>query len=212
MLTCLRRFASSRLSCTHSVLPFSVFHLNFVRIASWQSGLSNGAVVGEMIGLVINGWAQDRFGCRPTYLVALVWMIIAIFVPVFANSLPALVAGEILCGESIALGLDAIRLISDSFAGTAWGVFQILSTAYASEVVPTCLRPFVTAWVCCCWGIGILISFVNPLSRLVLTSSFVANTLDRLDLASHAPSLTSTRSSTSDGNFPLYCNGFGLFR
>lgn len=29
---------------------------------------------------------------------------------------------------------------------------------YASEVVPTVLRPYVTAWVCMCWGMGILIS------------------------------------------------------
>lgn len=67
--------------------------------ASWQSGLSNSAVVGQLIGLTVNGWAQDRFGCRPTYMLAMAWMIVTIFIPVFANSLPALIAGEILCGE-----------------------------------------------------------------------------------------------------------------
>lgn len=35
---------------------------------------------------------------------------------------------------------------------------QTLSTAYASEVVPTVLRPYVTAYVCMCWGAGILLS------------------------------------------------------
>ena len=36
--------------------------------------------------------------------------------------------------------------------------FQTLSTSYASEVVPTVLRPYVTAYVCMCWGAGILLS------------------------------------------------------
>lgn len=35
---------------------------------------------------------------------------------------------------------------------------QTLSTTYASEVVPTVLRPYVTAYVCMCWGAGILLS------------------------------------------------------
>ncbi|KAF4420962.1 General alpha-glucoside permease [Colletotrichum fructicola] len=33
-----------------------------------------------------------------------------------------------------------------------------LSTTYACEVVPTVLRPYVTAYVCMCWGAGILLS------------------------------------------------------
>lgn len=36
--------------------------------------------------------------------------------------------------------------------------FQTLSTTYACEIVPTVLRPFVTAYVCMCWGAGILLS------------------------------------------------------
>jgi MFS transporter, SP family, general alpha glucoside:H+ symporter len=35
---------------------------------------------------------------------------------------------------------------------------QTLSTTYAAEVVPTVLRPYVTAYVCMCWGAGILLS------------------------------------------------------
>lgn len=30
--------------------------------AAWQAGLSNGANVGEIIGLLINGWVSERFG------------------------------------------------------------------------------------------------------------------------------------------------------
>jgi len=35
---------------------------------------------------------------------------------------------------------------------------KTLSTVYASEVVPVVLRPYVTAYVCMCWGAGILLS------------------------------------------------------
>ncbi|KAK5698338.1 hypothetical protein LTR17_023745 [Elasticomyces elasticus] len=42
--------------------------------------------------------------------------------------------------------------------GIPWGVFQTLSTTYACEIVPTVLRPYVTAYVCMCWGAGITLS------------------------------------------------------
>lgn len=65
-------------------------------------------------------------------MIFMTWMAAMIFIPVFAPSLSVLAAGEALCGVS-------------------WGVFQTLSTSYASEVVPTVLRPFVTSYVCMCW-------------------------------------------------------------
>ncbi|KAI5269527.1 sugar transporter [Aureobasidium subglaciale] len=107
--------------------------------AAWQSGLSNSAVVGQLIGLVLNSDFQDRFGSRKTMMFFMVWLVGAIFIPFFAPSLPVLAVGEALCG-------------------IPWGVFQTLSTSYASEVVPTVLRPYVTAYVCMCWGAGILLS------------------------------------------------------
>ncbi|GAM85461.1 hypothetical protein ANO11243_034680 [Dothideomycetidae sp. 11243] len=107
--------------------------------ANWQSGLSNSALVGQLTGLAINTWTQDRFGCRVTMMFFMVWMMITIFIPFFAPSLSVLAFGEAMCG-------------------IPWGVFQTLSTSYASEVVPTVLRPYVTAYVCMCWGAGILLS------------------------------------------------------
>ncbi|KAL3464503.1 general substrate transporter [Aspergillus heterothallicus] len=107
--------------------------------AAWQSGLANSALVGQLAGLIINAICQDRFGCRRTMMFFMAWMTVVIFIPVFAPSLPVLAFGEAMCGIS-------------------WGVFQTLSTTYASEVVPTILRPYVTAYVCMCWGAGILLS------------------------------------------------------
>lgn len=66
-------------------------------------------------------------------------MAVMIFIVFFAPSLPVLAFGEFMCGVS-------------------WGVFQTLSTSYACEVVPTVLRSYVTAYVCMCWGAGILLS------------------------------------------------------
>ncbi|KAK7409302.1 hypothetical protein QQX98_008542 [Neonectria punicea] len=106
---------------------------------AWQSGLSNSAQVGQLAGLLINAYTQDRFGARLTMMVFMTWLSATIFIIAFAPSLSVLAFGEALCG-------------------IAWGVFQTLSTTYACEVVPTILRPYVTAWVCMCWGFGILLS------------------------------------------------------
>ncbi|KAF5009255.1 hypothetical protein FDECE_4548 [Fusarium decemcellulare] len=99
---------------------------------AWQSGLSNSALVGQLFGLVANAFCQDRFGARYTMMFFMAWMAVMIAIPCFAPSLPVLAWGEAMCGT--------------------------LSTTYASEVVPTVLRPYVTAYVCMCWGAGILLS------------------------------------------------------
>ncbi|KAI3554041.1 MFS transporter, SP family, general alpha glucoside:H+ symporter [Colletotrichum abscissum] len=114
----------------------------------WQTGLSNSSAVSQLLGLVINAWAQDRFGSRKTLMFFMVIMALAIFIPFFSTSLTMLAIGQFACG-------------------IPWGVFQTLSTTYASELVPTVLRPYVTAWVCMCWGFGLTIS--AGILRVVLT-------------------------------------------
>ncbi|KAL1623323.1 hypothetical protein SLS56_008323 [Neofusicoccum ribis] len=106
--------------------------------AAWQAGLSNGVYVGEIIGLMINGWASEKFGYRKTVMVSLILLtgFIAIFFT--AQSVVALQVGEIL-------------------AGIPWGVFQTLTVTYASEVVPVALRGYLTTYVNFCWGLGQLI-------------------------------------------------------
>ncbi len=106
--------------------------------AAWQSGLSNGANCGELIGLLLNGWISERFGYRYTVIGCLVLVtgFIAIFVT--AQNTATLLVGEILCG-------------------IPWGVFQTLTITYASEVCPVALRGHLTTYVNACWGIGQLI-------------------------------------------------------
>ena len=109
-----------------------------------------------MAGLIINSWAQDRFGGRPTYIAAMFFMTAAIFVPVFAPNLSVLAFGEAMCG--IPWGIFRESALSDAGLWSSQLTAETLSTAYASEVVPTVLRPYVTAYVCMCWGAGILMS------------------------------------------------------
>lgn len=98
--------------------------------AAWQSGLSNGALVGEIIGLFANGVIAERFGYRYTMMGALSLCICFIFIVFFSQSLVQLLIGEILMG-------------------IPWGVFQTLTTTYAAEVCPTHLRAYLTTYVNC---------------------------------------------------------------
>ncbi|KAK2777171.1 hypothetical protein FQN53_002340, partial [Emmonsiellopsis sp. PD_33] len=103
--------------------------------ASWQSALSNGARAGEVIGLLINGVVSERYGYRKTMVGSLISMIGFVFILFFAPNVQTLVIGEVFCG-------------------IPWGIFQTLSTAYASEVCPVVLRPYLTTFVNMCWVIG----------------------------------------------------------
>ncbi|EGC41599.1 trehalose transporter [Histoplasma capsulatum var. duboisii H88] len=111
---------------------------NYQVPATWQAALSNGAVVGEIIGLFINGWASERFGYRYTIVTCLLFL--AGFITIFftAARVEALLVGEILCG-------------------IPWGVFQTLCVSYATEVCPVALRSYLTTYVNFCWGLGQLL-------------------------------------------------------
>ncbi|KAF7587097.1 hypothetical protein BBP40_007716 [Aspergillus hancockii] len=108
---------------------------SYVISAPWRSGLSNGALCGEILGLFFTGMAQDRFGYRKTILGALCMVTGFIFILFFAQNLPMLLVGEILCG-------------------IPWGTFQTITTAYASEVCPVVLRAYLTTYVNLCWVMG----------------------------------------------------------
>ncbi|KAM0816133.1 putative MFS alpha-glucoside transporter [Seiridium cardinale] len=103
--------------------------------ARWQAGLSNGATVGEIIGLLINGWVSERFGYRYTVMGCLVLIIAFTAIFFTAQDVIALQIAEILCG-------------------IPWGVFQTLTITYAAEVCPVALRGYLTTYINFCWGIG----------------------------------------------------------
>ncbi|OTB10708.1 hypothetical protein K445DRAFT_322727 [Daldinia sp. EC12] len=114
---------------------YSAEHDKWVVSAAWQSGLSNGARAGEILGLILAGWVSDRYGYRMTTIGFLILMILFIFVLFFAPNVQVLVVGEVLCG-------------------IPWGAFQSVTPAYASEVAPVVLRPYLTTFINMCWVIG----------------------------------------------------------
>ena len=92
--------------------------------AAWQAGLSNGAHVGEILGLFITGIFAERFGYRYTMIGALSLIICFVFILFFAQNVQTLLVGEILCGRfrSSIWKLGDLRLILS--IGIPWGVFQ----------------------------------------------------------------------------------------
>ncbi|KAM0276012.1 hypothetical protein ACHAQH_007182 [Verticillium albo-atrum] len=108
---------------------------SFELTAAWQSGLTNGMLVGQIIGLFINGIVAERFGYRYTLVGSLGLVTAFIFIIFFSESLVQLLIGEILIG-------------------VPWGAFQTLTVTYASEVCPVHLRAYMTTYVNLCWVIG----------------------------------------------------------
>ncbi|KAK7969160.1 MFS transporter- SP family- general alpha glucoside:H+ symporter [Apiospora saccharicola] len=107
--------------------------------AKWQTALSAGAQIGQILGLLISGMAAQRFGYKRTVITGLLFMIAFIFIPFFAPSKEVLLAGEIL-------------------QGIPWGVFEAMPASYAAEVVPLVLRPYITTYSNLCWVIGQLLA------------------------------------------------------
>ena len=90
-----------------SFFVFSVFNQQFGTqlpngqyqvSAAWQTGLMDGAQLGSMIGLAINGITCERLGYKKTYFFALAMTTVSISLPFFAKSNPLLPASQILSG------------------------------------------------------------------------------------------------------------------
>ncbi len=107
--------------------------------AAWQAGLSNAALVGEILGLFANGILAERVGYRRTMMGALALVGVFVLVIFFAETLPQLLVGEML-------------------VGIPWGVFQTLTTTYAADVCPVRLRAYLTTYVNLCWVLGQLLA------------------------------------------------------
>ncbi|OCF78039.1 hypothetical protein I204_02045 [Kwoniella mangroviensis CBS 8886] len=107
--------------------------------ANYQSGLVNIAYVGQIIGLFLNGWLQERYGSRRTFIGGMILMTLTIFLAFFAVSLNML-------------------LVAELAMGVPWGMFQTLSTAYAAEICPIQLRGYLSAFASVGFGGGSFIA------------------------------------------------------
>ncbi|OBT51580.1 hypothetical protein VE04_07717 [Pseudogymnoascus sp. 24MN13] len=106
---------------------------------AWQTGLSNAALVGEILGLLLNGIAAERFGYRKTIITAMVMVTAFIFIVFFAENVITILVGQVLLG-------------------VPWGIFQTITTTYAAEVCPVALRGYLTTYINLCWVMGQLIA------------------------------------------------------
>ncbi|OAA32947.1 general alpha-glucoside permease [Moelleriella libera RCEF 2490] len=106
---------------------------------SWQAGLSQGGSVGSILGCLLGGYLVPKYGSRRVQLWALLALSAFIFVVFFAPNLKVLVVGEILCGFP-------------------WGILATTAPGYASEILPTALRTYMTSYTNMCFIIGQLIS------------------------------------------------------
>ena len=102
---------------------------------SWQAGIGNAMLIGQIGGLFIAGIIADKFGFKKVMAGALAVVIGVIFILFFSTSVVMLLIGEVLMGFPL-------------------GVFQTLTVTYASEVCPVVLRPYLTTYVNLCWVIG----------------------------------------------------------
>jgi len=112
-----------------------------------------------MFGLLIAGAIVDRLGFRKTMIAALCVVPCLIFVQFFANSLAQLGAAQVLMGKAAPLADALPRVLAlTHLLGVPLGLFQTVTCVYAVEILPVCLRAYLTSYVSGCWVFGQLIS------------------------------------------------------
>ncbi|EAA36263.1 putative maltose permease [Neurospora crassa] len=111
---------------------------DYIISAPWQTGLSMGNPVGQVVGALIAGYPMERFGRKWTFGACVALTACLIFIQFFARSLQVLLVGELL-------------------GGLVLGCYAVIAPAYSSEVCPMALRGVLTSYVNLCFVIGQLL-------------------------------------------------------
>ncbi|KAK7920757.1 hypothetical protein PG985_008779 [Apiospora marii] len=111
----------------------------YIISAPWQTGLSMGNPIGQVVGALISAYPMELFGRKRTFGVCVVLTGGLIFIQFFARSLPVLLAGELL-------------------GGLVLGCYVVIAPAYASEVCPLALRGVLTSYTNLCFVMGQLLA------------------------------------------------------
>jgi len=112
---------------------------SYIIAAAWQTGLSMGSPIGQVIGAFFAAYPMEWFGRKKTFGVCVIFTAGFIFIQFFARSLPVLLVGELL-------------------GGLVLGTYAVIAPAYASEVCSVALRGVLTSYVNLCFVIGQLIA------------------------------------------------------
>jgi MFS transporter, SP family, general alpha glucoside:H+ symporter len=65
---------------------------------AWQLALGCGPTAGALVGATINGFLIQKFGFRPVFMGALIFMNAFIFIDFFGKSVQLQTVGQVLCG------------------------------------------------------------------------------------------------------------------
>lgn len=116
-----------------------LYNGDYIISAAWQTGLSMGNPVGQVVGALFAAYPMDLFGRKWTFGVCVGLTGALVFIQFFARSLPVLLVGELL-------------------GGLVLGCYVVIAPAYASEVCPVALRGHLTSYVNLCFVIGQLLA------------------------------------------------------
>ena len=112
---------------------------SYIISAPWQTGLSMGSPIGQVVGAFFASYPMERYGRKKTFGACVIVSAGITFIQFFARSLPVLVTGELL-------------------GGLVLGCYVVIAPAYASEVCPTALRGVLTSCTNICFVAGQLIA------------------------------------------------------
>ncbi|KAL1846253.1 hypothetical protein Daus18300_014308 [Diaporthe australafricana] len=131
--------------------------------SSWQAAIGNGNNLGSIIGLLLNGWLQSRYGSRKVYMGSMALMGGTIFTLFFAVNVQMLFAANILCG--IPWGIFPMRGYLTSWVSMCWGCGSFLAAGVlrGSLGLPGDLAwrvPYALQWI---WVVPLfIVGFVAP--------------------------------------------------
>ncbi|KAI4593778.1 hypothetical protein KJ359_009060 [Pestalotiopsis sp. 9143b] len=111
----------------------------YIISAPWQTGLSMGNPIGQVVGALISAYPMDLFGRKYTFAACVILTAGLVFIQFFARSLPVLLVGELI-------------------GGLVLGCYVVIAPAYASEVCPLALRAHLTSYTNLCFVMGQLLA------------------------------------------------------
>lgn len=110
----------------------------YIISAAWQTGLSMGNPIGQVVGALAAGYPMEWYGRKKTFTACVIAVGGLVFIQFFARSLKVLLVGELL-------------------GGLVLGAFVVIAPAYASEVSPLVMRSVSTSYVNLCFVTGQLL-------------------------------------------------------
>lgn len=100
----------------------------YIISAAWQTGLSMGLPIGQVVGSLAAGFPLERLGRKIPLGVCVIGTIGCVFIQFFSPSLPVLLVGELLAGQVL-------------------GFYAVITPTFASELCPVALRGILTSTI-----------------------------------------------------------------